>query len=302
MPGTRDGNLRGGDLSEGLGLEMLRPFAFIAPVPRPEDVGVDAVATLFSRTGRQLRAEESFLVQVKAKSVRSFHLEGDELDWLRSLTLPLFFMTVDIATTTIELRSLTRASSHPNYRDRKSITLHLDEVAFDLNGDGLVVSLGPPILRWTPADAVDPRFQQIAYEVLKHWIEFEMECIRVRHLGMTLQVKWETNQRPEPTDTYAIMSQRGQFQAVLEKMQPYMHWLTAQTFDSDCEVDDLLTGLLCLTHFMRRHGVDCDQSGMLGVIARMRADHGLQRPKGTDQHRPSPLAANLLLPEPEGDK
>ena len=59
MPGSRGRNFRGGDLAEGLGLELLRPFAFIAPVPRPEDVGIDAVATLIRRETHRLIAEEA---------------------------------------------------------------------------------------------------------------------------------------------------------------------------------------------------------------------------------------------------
>jgi hypothetical protein len=66
MPGRQDGNLRGGHLSQGFGLEFLRPFAFVAPVPPSEDVGADAIATLFRRVGRNLLAEDSFVVQVKS--------------------------------------------------------------------------------------------------------------------------------------------------------------------------------------------------------------------------------------------
>ena len=54
MAGTRDQNLRRGDLCKGIGLELLRPFALLAPIPRTEDVGADAVATLTKREGRRL--------------------------------------------------------------------------------------------------------------------------------------------------------------------------------------------------------------------------------------------------------
>jgi hypothetical protein len=70
MPGSRGKNWRGGDLAEGLGLEFLRPFAFIAPVPRTEDIGIDAVATLFRRETHELIAQDSFLVQAKGKRSR----------------------------------------------------------------------------------------------------------------------------------------------------------------------------------------------------------------------------------------
>jgi hypothetical protein len=38
---------RAGNLAEGIGLEMLRRFAAVAPVERPEDIGIDAMCTLF---------------------------------------------------------------------------------------------------------------------------------------------------------------------------------------------------------------------------------------------------------------
>lgn len=92
MPGSRGKDFRGGDLAEGLGLELLRPFAFIAPVPRPEDVGIDAVATVFRPDNHRLIAEDSFLVQVKAASIRKIQYGGEQLDWLRTLKLPFFWL------------------------------------------------------------------------------------------------------------------------------------------------------------------------------------------------------------------
>src|SRR6185437_17013963 len=96
---------RKGDLAEGLGLELLRPFAFIAPVPRPEDVGIDAVTTLFRPENKRLFAEDSFLVQVKAESVRHIKYCGEQLEWLRA-KLPLFWLSLDLANATAELWSM----------------------------------------------------------------------------------------------------------------------------------------------------------------------------------------------------
>src|SRR5439155_518026 len=120
---------------------------------RPEDVGIDAVATLFRDDNGKLFAEDSFLVQTKAASVRKIEYEGEELDWLRSLKLPFFWLSVELATTTIELWSIIRASGHPNFRSRRSVALCIDERPFDLVGDEMHVWLEKPILRWTPADA-----------------------------------------------------------------------------------------------------------------------------------------------------
>ncbi|HMP03771.1 MAG TPA: hypothetical protein PKC45_14835 [Gemmatales bacterium] len=275
MPGTRDGNLRGGDLCEGLGLALLRPFALVAPVPRSEDVGADAIATLVQRRGRRLLAEESFLVQVKAASVRIIEFRGEALDWLRALRLPLYLLSVDLATPTLELRSTVRASGRLNYADRTSVTMYFDERPFDMPGDDMHVWLGPPILRWTPADAADRAFQQTAYEVLKAWISFEMEAIGLRTLGMTKQVTWEANCKPKSDDGYAILHRPSELKNTLERICPHIQRLTSLAFPVvENGSDDLLVGLLLVSRFMRGHGVDPDPSNLLGALTGFRAKAG----------------------------
>src|SRR5437660_6280852 len=97
MPGVRDRNLRSGDLHEELGLFLLRAVALVAPVPRQEDVGNDAFATLIRPEGsRRLLPDVSFLVQLKASSVSEVPYRGrEELAWIPSLEIPLFIGRVD---------------------------------------------------------------------------------------------------------------------------------------------------------------------------------------------------------------
>lgn len=292
MPGARDRNLRSGDLCEGFGLELLRPFALVAPVPRQEDVGFDALATLVRRDGRRLFAEESFLVQVKAASVRSIRFEGLELDWLRELRMPLYLLSVDLKSVTLELRSMHRAAGHANYRDRKAVSVYLDDRAFELPGDEMHASLGSPILRWTPADAADESFQQTAYDVLKTWITLETENIGLRCLGMTKGIRWATNREPEPTGGYAIMHHPDELDGILEKIRPHIQTLMAMHppwKDSSESDDGLLMGLLLVSNYMRHRGVDPDPKGLLPLFARMRVEQ-----HGTPENSP---AAGKIDPE-----
>lgn len=281
MPGIRDGNLRAGDLCEGFGLELLRPFAFVAPVPRTEDFGVDAVATLMRRDGRRLLAEESFVVQVKASSVRTIEFKGEALDWLRALSLPFYLLSVDLVEATLELRAIVNATSHGNYRDRKCVTLCLDETRFELSDGEMRVWLGPPILRWKPSDAANDDFRKTAYQVLKAWITFEMQCIGLRSIGMTTEATWDTNCVPKPLGGYAIMHHADELNAVLEKIRPHIQWLMMQATPIDEGSDGLLMGLLLVSQFMREHGVDPDPRRTLELFARMRAESG-ERSKGCE--------------------
>jgi hypothetical protein len=64
--GRRPRDFRAGDLSEELGVALLKGIAAVATVPRPEDVGIDAIATLLREgPNRMLVAENSFYVQIK---------------------------------------------------------------------------------------------------------------------------------------------------------------------------------------------------------------------------------------------
>lgn len=278
MAGTRDRNLRRGDLCEGIGLELLRPFALVAPTPRTEDVGADAVATLTKREGRRLIAEDSFLVQVKAASVRKLEFKDESLSWLRALRLPFYLLSVDLATSTLELRSIINACGHTDYPDCTSVTMYLEDTPFDLTDWEMHVWLGQPILRWIPTDAADPAFQQLAYDILKTWVVFESENIGLRALGMTRGIGWETNRKPVPTGSYAIMHRPEELQTVLQEVSPYLKRLMAMVFPSDAESDELLTGLFLVSQFMRRHGVDPDPADVLGTIGRVRAKAGQPKP------------------------
>lgn len=104
MPSYRSKNLRSGDLAESLALVMLQSFALVAPVPRTEDVGTDAVVTLLrDYDGKRVIAEDSFFVQIKSERVTEVVYEGGEVNWLFALDLPLFYASIDRKSGTMRL-------------------------------------------------------------------------------------------------------------------------------------------------------------------------------------------------------
>lgn len=105
MPGMQDRNLRSAYLHEELGIFLLRAVALVAPVPRPEDVGSDALATLIRPEGsRRLIPDLSFLVQLKASSITSVpYTTSDAMGWIIALDVPLFIGRVDLRQARIEL-------------------------------------------------------------------------------------------------------------------------------------------------------------------------------------------------------
>lgn len=229
------------------------------------------MATIIRREGRRLLAEDSFFVQVKSASERKCEFRDEALDWLRALKLPYFLLSVDLRTTTLELRSIYNASSHPNYSDRRSITLCLDETPVCNSGDEMQACLGGPILRWTPVDAASNEFQQRAYEILKAWVTLEMENILLRSIGMTQELKWGPNCKPERTGRFTIMHTAKSFKAALEAMRPHVQRFLPMAAQTE-GADDVRNGLLLITHYMRQHGVDPDPDRLLEVFGQMRGN------------------------------
>lgn len=277
MPGSRNRNFRCGDLAEGLGLELLRPFAFVAPVPRTEDIGIDAVATLIRRDGRKLYAEDSFLVQVKAASVKKITYSGGDLKWLRSLVLPLFIMSVNLKSTTIELYTTNWACGHPNFSDLQTITMHLNKKRQKHDGQEMDVWLGPPVLQWSPLKAVEDAFQKTAYEVLKKWVTLETWNVALRAIGMSQQMQWETNLPPSVTGV-SVMHKPNTFKDELQKIKPYIERLIPLAHDNE----ELQNGLELIAKFMQENGVDPDPHGILKAFAKIRQEKSAQQPGNTN--------------------
>ena len=104
MPGRRRTSFRFGDLAEHLGLLLLKGVAAVAEVPRPEDIGFDAVASLLRRDeDGNSYAENSFFVQLKAESESTVNYGGHALKWFMGQSLPMFIGRVSLAEARISL-------------------------------------------------------------------------------------------------------------------------------------------------------------------------------------------------------
>jgi hypothetical protein len=80
MPGRLQRDFRSGNLAEHQGVLLLKGIAAVADVPRPEDVGLDAIATLLRPDDDDnYYAEDTFVVQLKSTSANSIRYEGHEL-------------------------------------------------------------------------------------------------------------------------------------------------------------------------------------------------------------------------------
>lgn len=243
MVGRLDRNLRKGHRAELEGIDLLRPFSAVAPVPQTDDVGFDAVATLLRADGRFLYAEDSFCVQFKAHSVREIDLEPHKYTWFHTLSMPLFIGSVDVGSKAIELFTTHRLAAHPNTKDMKSATLYLDPGHGSMEGDCMRLWLGPPVLRWTVNEVESPDFQALAYSVLKQWLTTEYVNLGLRRIRTKKAVwQWMTNEVPEPGRMTALVDPDELLQD-LESAVPYLMKIATHLFSGE-ETSDIHLGIV----------------------------------------------------------
>lgn len=205
MPGNRYKSFRSGDLNEEFGMFMLRLLGAVAPVPRTEDVGVDAFLTLLHDEGPFLSAGRTCMVQLKSDSVDTvtFAARRDgqrgisEFEWLKRLSYPVFFARVSVGQplriyTSNEL--LGWMTSHPLAKQVAVCFSPERRRSPEDDEDGHVVYLGTPILTVSLEDAGSPDVRSSCVQILDSWISLLTENLVTMTVGMVLGATWKTNE------------------------------------------------------------------------------------------------------------
>jgi hypothetical protein len=209
MPGSRDRNLRSGDLHEELGLFLLKAVALVAPVPRQEDVGTDAFATLIRpEGGRRLIPDLSFLVQLKSASVKSVsYTTPDEMAWVRDLDTPLVIGRVDLKRAGIELFTTLRLHQLLLEGCHNGVELLLDPADETPTQPNVRrANIGPPVHSWSMADVNKPEFMANSFAVLRPHVE-NLRGNRWRRGIQSLRLlRWETGQPPTDNGEMILVS------------------------------------------------------------------------------------------------
>jgi hypothetical protein len=260
MAGRRGANLRRGDRAEQHGIDLLRDVAAVAYVPRTEDTGQDAVATLLRKEGRSLFAEDSFFVQLKAKSVTSVTLKDEEIDWAFNLRLPHMMGTVDLAEDRISLYAFDHCAIHavPYRRFKLHPKLVLcfrgEPAGLKERADGgLDVWLGPPVVSWTGDDSRKERLGPVR-EALSAWVRFAQGGVTSRHLGCFIRATWSPNV-PFTEQGPVIFAEAHQTSFAAEnatRLVPALRPLSAQVAATGSTTEKL--AIEAIRAFMRRSG------------------------------------------------
>lgn len=261
MPGRRHKGFRQGDLAEDLGVALLKSIAAVASGPRPEDFGLDAVATLLRSEGNLLYAEDSFCVQFKRASIREITYSGHEAAWLRELRLPFFVASVDRSATNLSLYSSHRLTQLLASESPESICLKLEAPPNDEKLTATSIQIGPPVLQWSMSDAHSSAFSELAYSVLKPLIQTEQRNLLYRHAHFVEGLTWTTNQIPSSGAVifHTFSHTRDRAVSVMKSMSPQVIVLAFDCLfrGNRSELDTLLE----LVALMRINGHDPDPGG-----------------------------------------
>jgi hypothetical protein len=197
-------------------------FLSVVRVPRPEDYGIDA----FCHTRLPLDEISStiagtFGVQVRGPGcnlqfggMKSDEWKAYEIEWLRSLAVPLYLARVDVDCSRVDFYSLwpiwlVLGQSASPFR----IICHFDDPSNEpytlpgavketdgskTYGDGTtwVVSLGPPFLSVNQAEVGNSLFAEKAGRMMEKWISFDRLTLIRFSLGVTYAEgigSWYTN-------------------------------------------------------------------------------------------------------------
>jgi hypothetical protein len=265
MAGRRHKDFRSGDLNEELGILLLKGVAAVATVPRPEDVGIDAVATLL-RDGPEgtLIAENSFYVQFKSSADRKVEYSGHEVRWLESLKLPFFLGSVRKADSALDLYATHRLSQVMLEMPHKEVHLFLDTHEEGKAGpDKRFVNIGPPLLSWSIHDFAKPDFAPLAYSVLKPYLDAEQRNIDYRTIHYIQQISWETGKPPHCQGAHMLCQSAvssEDISRVMHSMVPHLHAIVGWAVGTKDR--HALEICLQLIEFMRGNGFDPDPGGV----------------------------------------
>jgi hypothetical protein len=268
MPGRLRSSFRSGNLAEQLGLLLLRSIAAVADVPRPEDVGIDAVATLL-RLGADgnLYAEDLFVVQLKSESETSVEYKDHQLLWLLAQPQPMFIGIISRKDARLSLYPTLRANQAILALNAKEITVRFGESEFEYPWAGsktgsATVWLGLPLLSWTVDQLDDPAWRALAYDVLKRFLGIARREHELLSLGQSSSLAWSTNDKHSIRSSFGMMKAHpDNLQAITDQCTP---GLTALLFHAIAMPEErgnaLAISLLGVVAALRGLGTDVDAS------------------------------------------
>lgn len=267
MPGRRQKDFRGGDLSEELGILLLKSFSAVAAVSRTEDFGLDAIATLLNPNHSEyFVAEDSFFVQIKSSSRRKIKYKEHEVRWIENLKLPLFIGNVLKEQGSIELFATHKLSQTILEQEYSEITLLLNPKGEFRTDNACGIFIGPPLLRWAIRDIANSDFRSRAYTIMKAYISVEQRNIDNRSIRYFETINWTTDSVSDGTPLPG-MYQSVSTQDIINVFKSMSPHLLAISLNTSLKQDEAgFKTLIQMIEYMRRNGYDPDPFGQYQAV------------------------------------
>lgn len=272
MVGRLRTSFRSGNINEDLRILLLKGLAAVAEVPRTEDVGADAVASLLRYdVDGNCYAEDSFVVQLKSQSASEVTYSGHELDWFLHQSLPMFLGVVSKTDATIALYP-TICGNHA------AKSLHANTVIFRFessphqmpwNGitdtDTAIAWLPEPLLTWTLTDIGNPEWRSKTYGVMKRFLQIVRTEQYLMSLGHISKIEWKRND-VESLQSEFMMSKGGRddLPTISETLAPCLSAISMLACMEPYEARaSILLPALGLAHALRQLGHEVDPSNRI---------------------------------------
>jgi hypothetical protein len=255
-------------------LLLLKGIAAVADVPRTEDVGLDAVATLLRRAADgNCYAEDGFVVQLKSCSTTSIQYRDHELSWLLGQSQPLFIGRVSLQESRITLYPTLHVNQAVLALNVEQVAIefgraeHLEGDQFSWTGDGgpsATVWLGEPLLEWTVSDLTDETWLSSAYQIMKRFLGIARREHDLLSLGQCSELAWAKNDKDSIRSSFKmIKSHPGNLQAVADQSLPGINALMMHAIGMPEERgNSLMIPLIALVAELHDHGVDVRSSNI----------------------------------------
>lgn len=179
MVGSIAANLHEGSRSEYLAQFVFSSFGTAIPVPHQEDSGLDIYCTLLERQGQRAWPRAYYSVQVKSTMEPWVFGSPESVRWIIEHPLPIFLCIVQKAEARILVYHTTprfavwAVLTHP---DRLELIPGTETKAQTVDwSTGETFNLKAPILNFTIQEVLDRDFRAHVAEVLKFWIDYDME-------------------------------------------------------------------------------------------------------------------------------
>jgi hypothetical protein len=199
-PGALAFNFHEGSRSEYLAQYVFSSFGTAISVPHQEDTGLDIYCTLLEQEGRLAWPRAYYSVQVKSTTAPWVFNGRNSVRWFIEHPLPIFLCVVQKAEARILVYHTTPRFTlwtMPELPQRFELILGTETQAVTGQWPWIgPCTLAAPILSFTIKDILDEDFRTQVKNVLKFWIDFDVEnLVRIKNGIQQFKVPYdyETN-------------------------------------------------------------------------------------------------------------